>query len=61
MEVDGPSNVEVESNEHRLNLIRKIANWFHRLNVGRYEEIVPQEIRDLAESEGIPKPNRYVP
>lgn len=28
---------------------------------GRYERLVPQEIRQLAEERGVPKPNRYVP
>lgn len=61
MEFNEPNEVETDGAERRLSLGRKIANWLHRLNVGRYEEIVPQEVREAMENEGIPKPNSYAP
>ena len=50
-----------EGEQKRLSLGKRIAHWLHRLNSGRYEDYVPLEIRELAESRGVSKPNRFVP
>jgi hypothetical protein len=50
-----------EDGQKRLSMGRRISHWFHRLNSGRYEEVVPAEIRELAERNNVPLPTRFVP
>lgn len=38
---------------------RAARRWWRDQN--RYEEVVPERIRKLAEARGIPKPLRYIP